>query len=157
MIIIQHKSINKVLIMNIFITTIITIIILIIIIIIYIYKCSYTELEPFEETVDPFDFNIKENRKFPFRYFKDDNGLELPIVALTAFFRSDEDKQLYYKYVNNNIKIIGVTAYKSFPLKITHENEDKYHLTDDFDYFQIKDWLCCFKNKEQYELNCFIH
>jgi hypothetical protein len=35
---------------------------------------------------------LKENRKFPFRYFKDENNNTLPIVAVTAFFRSYEDK-----------------------------------------------------------------
>jgi hypothetical protein len=97
------------------------------------------------------DLNNKENRKFPFRYFRDANHKILPVVALTAFFRSDEDKQLYYKYVNSGVKVFGITAYKSFPKKIDDPSEDKYHLTDDFDYLKnIKNWLCCFKNAEQY-------
>ena len=36
------------------------------------------------------------NRKFPYRYFKDENNNTLSIVAITGFFRSDEDKELYY-------------------------------------------------------------
>jgi hypothetical protein len=97
------------------------------------------------------DLNDKENRKFPFRYFRDANHKILPVVALTAFFRSDEDKKLYYRYINSGINVFGITAYKSFPKKIDDISEDKYHLTDNFDYLKnIKNWLCCFKNVEHY-------
>ena len=93
----------------------------------------------------------KENRKFPFRYFKDENNNTLKIVSICAFFRSDEDKQLYNTYIKNNIEIIGVTAYKTFPKKITDDAEDKYHLTDDFDYTKnIKNWLTCMNQLELY-------
>ena len=128
---------------------------IIVIVILLLIYCLCNKLELFDQNNNIFDFNIKENRKFPFRYFKDANNKALPIVALTAFFRNDNDKQLYYNYVNNGIHIIGVTAYKSFPLKITHDNEDKYHLTDNFNYYQIKNWLCCFTNKEQYGFTDF--
>jgi hypothetical protein len=111
--------------------------------------------ENFNSTsVNILDFSISENRKFPFRYFQDENNKYVPIVALTAFFRSDDDKQLYYKYIENGINIIGITAYKSFPQKIIDISEDKYHITDDFDYLKnINNWLCCFKNKEYYGFN----
>jgi hypothetical protein len=95
----------------------------------------------------------KSNRKFPYRYFKDENNNTLPIVALTAFFRSNEDKQLYYEYINNGINVIGVTAYKTFPLKIRDLSEDKYHLNDDFDYTKnIKIWLACMKNLDLHNI-----
>lgn len=100
---------------------------------------------------DPMDLLTPEHRKFPFRYFRDENHKTLPIVALVAFFRSDADKKLYYKYIKHGIKIIGVTAYKSFPKNITDVSEDKYHLTDNFNYLDnVKDWLCCFRNREYY-------
>ena len=112
------------------------------IIIYFVYK---------NKTIDMIDLNDKENRKFPFRYFRDENHNILPVVALTAFFRSDEDKNLYYKYINSGINVFGITAYKSFPKKIDDPSEDKYHLTDDFDYLgNIKNWLCCFKNIEEF-------
>ena len=96
----------------------------------------------------------KDNRKFPFRYFKDENNNILPIVALTAFFRSNEDKELYYKYINADIKVIGITAYKTFPIKIRDISEDQFHLIDDFNYVDnIKIWLGCMQNLESYNFN----
>jgi hypothetical protein len=93
----------------------------------------------------------KTNRKFPFRYFQDQNLNILPIVAITAFYRESIDKELYYKYINNDIKVIGVTAYKTFPKNILDVSEDKYHLNDNFNYLkEIKNWLCCFKNPKEY-------
>ena len=102
-------------------------------------------------TKNKSDLYNKENRKFPFRYFRNANHKILPVVALTAFFRSDEDKKLYYKYINSGIKVFGITAYKSFPKKIHDQSEDKYHLNDNFDYLgNIKNWLCCFKNVDEF-------
>ena len=96
----------------------------------------------------------KSNRKFPYRYFKDENNNVLPIVALTAFFRSDTDKQLFYQYINADIKVIGITAYKTFPLKIRDDSEDKYHLSDNFNYVDnIKLWLTCMKNLDLYNFD----
>jgi hypothetical protein len=43
-------------------------------------------------------FEYKENRFFPFRYFKDENDKILPFVAVTAFFRDDKSKNLFYEY-----------------------------------------------------------
>ena len=106
-----------------------------------------------------FDYLAKENRKFPFRYFKDNNNNTLPIVALTAFFRNIEDKNLYYKYIEAGIKVIGITAYKTFPLKIRDSSEDQFHLTDDFNYVEdIKIWLACMRNLDLYNFtsNNFI-
>lgn len=93
----------------------------------------------------------KNNRFFPFRYFKDERGRVLPIVSLGAFFRSDADKARYMEYIQKGIKIIGITSYKSFPKKITDVSEDKYHITDNFDYTgNIKNWLCCFRNASDF-------
>lgn len=99
--------------------------------------------------------DLLNTRKFPFRYFKDENNNVLPIVAVTAFFRSTEEKELYYKYVNANINIIGITAYKTFPKNIRDVSEDKFHLTDKFNYTEeIKLWLVCMKDIELYNFNC---
>jgi hypothetical protein len=97
------------------------------------------------------DYNDVKNRVFPFRYFQDENGNILPIVAVTGFFRGNREKELYFKYIENGIKVIGITAYKSFPVRIMDNSEDKFHLTDDFDYLKnIKNWLCCFKSVTDY-------
>ena len=128
---------------------IIYICILLIILYFISYNCTCKIKELFLNTSD--QLLLTDNRKFPYRYFQDENNNILPIVALTAFFRSDDDKKLYYSYINANIKVIGVTAYKTFPLKIRDSAEDKYHLSDDFDYTNnIKIWLACMQNLELY-------
>ena len=97
-------------------------------------------------------FSIKENRMFPFRYFTDVNNNVLPFVAVTGFFRGEDAKNKYYEYINNGIYVFGITAYKSFPNKeMLDESEGEYEKKDDFDYTgNIKNWLCCFKDKEKY-------
>jgi len=97
-------------------------------------------------------FNDKEHRMFPFRYFTDENDKVLPFVAVTGFFRDKKAEDRYYEYVKNNINIFGITAYKSFPNKeLLDKSEGEYERNDSFDYTtKIKDWLCCFKNKENY-------
>jgi hypothetical protein len=97
-------------------------------------------------------FHDKDHRIFPFRYFTDDAHNSLPIVAVTGPFRDDKAKQRYYEYLNKGICIFGITAYKSFPnTKLFGKEEGEYERNDDFDYTNhIKDWLCCFKDKEKY-------
>jgi len=135
------------------------IIIIIIIYIIFNNVYNACNIETLENTNNFENMEITElldtpNRKFPYRYFRDENNNTLPIVSVTGFFRSDEDKKLYNIYKNKNIKIIGVTAYKSFPNKITDESEDKYHLNDDFDYTNnINEWLSCLNKLNSNNLN----
>lgn len=115
-----------------------------------IFRYNITEYFNEEDLLD------KSNRKFPFRYFKDENDNIIPIIALTAFFRSHEDKKLYYKYINAGYKVIGITAYKTFPIKIRDNSEDKFHLTDDFNYCnEIKVWLTCMQNINLYNFTNF--
>ena len=100
-------------------------------------------------------FSQKENRIFPFRYFTDKDNNILPFVAVTGFFRDEDAKNKYYEYINKGIYVFGITAYKSFPNKeLLDETEGLYERTDDFDYIgNIKNWLCCFKDKEKYGFN----
>jgi hypothetical protein len=118
-----------------------------------------TIIEPTPTPTPKFDlqeyvksFSVKENRMFPFRYFTDINNNVLPFVAITGFFRGDDAKIKYYEYVKNGIFIFGITAYKSFPNKKMLDNsEGEYERNDTFNYTEnIKDWLCCFRNKENY-------
>jgi hypothetical protein len=97
-------------------------------------------------------FIKKENRMFPFRYFTDELGNVLPIVAVTGFFRGKDAEDKYNEYLKEGIFIFGITAYKSFPNKeLLDKSEGEYERNDDFNYIsEIKDWLCCFKNKEKY-------
>lgn len=100
----------------------------------------------------------KQDSLFPYRYLSDETGQIIPIVLISGFFRDDNARDMYYEYVKNGIQVVGITAYKSFPKKITDPSEDKYHLTDSFDYTgQIKNWMCCFNNPGQYGLSPDTH
>lgn len=100
----------------------------------------------------------KAKSKFPYRYLSDPSGRLLPIVLVSGFFRDEDAKKTYFEYINNGIKVAGVTAYKSFPKKITDHNDDWFHIEDDFDYTKnIKDWMCCFSNPEYYGLSTKTH
>ena len=102
-------------------------------------------------------FKEKDHRMFPFRYFTDASNNVLPFVAVTAPFREDKAKERYYEYKKKGIHIFGITAYKSFPNnKLFGEEEGEYERKDDFNYVgEIKDWLCCFSNKETYGFSIF--
>ena len=130
--------------------TINKILLFIIVILIVISYNNYNNYETIE-TFDKLDLLEKQNRKFPFRYFRDENDNVLPIVSISGFFRGSDQEELYNDYIKNGIKVIGVTAYKTFPLKITDVSEDKFHHSNNFDYLnKIDNWLCCFKNKLSY-------
>ena len=102
-------------------------------------------------------FNDKDHRIFPFRYFTDGSDNVLPIVAVTGPFRDDKAKHRFNEYKEKGIHIFGITAYKSFPNnKMFGEEEGEYERKDDFNYVgEIKNWLCCFSNKETYGFSIF--
>ena len=104
-------------------------------------------------------FNNKDHRMFPFRYFTDASNNVLPIVAVTGPFRDDKAKERFKEYKEKGIHIFGITAYKTFPNnKLFGEEEGEYERKDDFNYVgEIKDWLCCFANKETYGFSIYNH
>jgi hypothetical protein len=89
---------------------------------------------------------------FPFRYFTDDKDEVVPVVAVSGFFREKKAEELYYEYLSKGVKIIGITAYKSFPNReMMDDSEGEYEKNDTFNYTEnIQDWLCCFKDYEKY-------
>ena len=120
---------------------------------VFIISYKNNKYELFSNSKYELIFNNKENRIFPFRYFTDIHDNPLPFVAVTGFFRDEDAKKKYYEYINNGIHVFGITAYKSFPnRKMLDNSEGKYEREDDdFDYTKnIKNWLCCFKDKEKY-------
>ena len=136
----------------------ITILILIIFLIIFMIKCSSKSIHQSISLLS--DGSLLQNQNdvtynfnklpFPYRNFIDEHGNILNIVGITAFFRNTESKILYYKLQVNNL-IIGVTAYKTFPRHITDVAEDKFHITDDFDYINNSQlWLTCFSEPNDF-------
>jgi len=124
-------------------------IICLIIIIISTHLFSYRYIEHFEGVTSLVKYYDKGNL-FPFRILCDENRNPLPIVGLSAFLRSNEDIDHFNEFIENDIKIIGITAYKSFPRPILDNSADN-QMNNYFDYLgKIKNWLCCFKDPYHY-------
>ena len=96
----------------------------------------------------------EEDRMFPYRLLCDENRNLIPVVALAAFFRTPFDRERFVDYTNAGVKIVGITAYKTFPKPISDKSGDSDTMNDDFDYAaNIKNWIYCFKDPELYGLN----
>jgi hypothetical protein len=99
-----------------------------------------------------------EGNHFPFRYTQDEKGQILPLVFVTAFFRDDKERTMFQEYIDNGIKVVGITAYKTFPKPITDVTGDSETSGDSFKYYdRINHWLSCFKNPMDYGLDPKIH
>ena len=91
---------------------------------------------------------------FPYRALCNENRELIPVVALTAFFRSVDDIKRYENYLANGTKVVGFTSYKTFPKTITDNTGDKNTIMDGFDYIgKIKNWVVCFKDPKAYGFN----
>jgi hypothetical protein len=116
------------------------------------YKMQSSTREGFEN--NEYLLTLTEHYKeriFPYRYFQDEKENMLPIVAVTGFFRDERAKNLFQEYLFNGVKLFGITAYKSFPRAIKDGTADDYTAITDFNYTShISDWLCCFKNPDEY-------
>lgn len=130
----------------------IILVLLIYLIIIFIIYCSHEKYRHYQTNVDLLKKH-KNEVHFPYRYLQDENNNILPIVLISAFFREDKERDLFYEYIKRGIKVVGITAYKSFPRTITDNSPDTYY-KDSFDYLgNIKNWFCCFKNHSYYGFN----
>jgi glycosyltransferase involved in cell wall biosynthesis len=113
----------------------------------YFYNSKYDYNPEYMTTLE----SHSKEKNFPFRYFVDETGKVVPLVAVTSFFREDAARLKYEEYVKNGIPIIGITAYKSFPKPIKDGSADDYTGDQKFDYpGKIRDWLCCFCNPGEY-------
>jgi hypothetical protein len=93
----------------------------------------------------------EEQSLFPFRLLCNEKRELIPVVALTAFFRTDIDRKRYKEYVANGTKVIGYTSYKTFPKAIQDGTGDDENLKDTFKYTdEIKNWVCCFNDPSAY-------
>ena len=92
----------------------------------------------------------EEGSIFPFRLLCNEKREIIPVVALTAFFRTDKDVQRYNDYIANGNVVVGYTSYKTFPKQITDGTGDA-DTSIDFSYIdKIKNWVSCFKNPEEF-------
>ena len=123
---------------------IIIIILILILIVFVLYKKSN------------LSFLITQESIFPFRLLCNEKRELLPIVALTAFLRTEKDRTRYNDYISKGINVIGYTSYKTFPKPIKDGTADEYNKIDNFDYTkEIKNWVCCFKIPEDYTFTSF--
>jgi hypothetical protein len=103
-----------------------------------------------EAYIDTLTKHEKE-RHFPYRYLYDENGKILPIVLVSGFFRDDKERNMFNEYIYNGIKVVGITAYKSFPKPATDKTGDSTSVDDPFDYYaNITNWLSCFRDPHLY-------
>jgi len=133
-------------------TSILLVIIILLLLLNLSTKESFSNVISYE---NPYFHTLLEHKEkkiiFPYRLLCDENNKLLPIVVLTAFFRSDFDKQRFTEYTKNGIKIVGITSYKTFPKKISDDSGDNISMNDNFKYTsKIKNWLCCFKKSKEY-------
>lgn len=88
---------------------------------------------------------------FPFKNFYTDDGVCLPIIAITAPFRSKSDLDLYHTLKHKGVVFIGMTSYMEFPLSISNPHDPGYTYSglEDIDasfYLDVcQAWLTCFK------------
>jgi hypothetical protein len=93
----------------------------------------------------------KEESIFPFRLLCNEKREVIPVVALTAFFRTDDDRKRYKDYIAKGTKVLGYTSYKTFPKAIEDGTGDDVNLNDTFKYTsEIKNWVVCFKDPSAY-------
>lgn len=113
-------------------------------------KSNNTKRDNYMETLKIHE----KERHFPFRYLRDEKDNMLPIVLVSGPFRDKIEEARYQEYIDNGIQTVGITAYKSFPRRITDSTGDGYDTENPFDYLgKIKNWLVCFKDLEYYGFN----
>jgi hypothetical protein len=86
-----------------------------------------------------------EKVKWPFRNIYYSNGNITNIIAITAFFRNNEEKNKYLELKKKGYDFIGITSYLEFPGKINNPYEDQYHIKNKDDYISMCfAWCNCF-------------
>jgi len=106
--------------------------------------------------IEGYKVQEKEESVFPFRLLCNEKRELIPVVALTAFFRTDGDRQRYEEYLNSGTKVIGFTSYKTFPNPMLDGTGDDVNMNDSFAYTkEIQNWVCCFKSPAEYGFTDF--
>jgi len=93
---------------------------------------------------------------FPFRLLCNEKRELVPVVALTAFFRTDRDRERYAEYIAHGTKVIGYTSYKTFPKPMLDGTGDDVNMNETFKYAEeIQNWVCCFQSPDEYGFTGF--
>ena len=118
--------------------------IFIILLVIVLYRLfNKSSLEGFENNVP--------NVAFPFKNIYDDANRKIPIICISAPFRSDEHKKLYETYKKQGYSFLGSSSYQEFPGTILNPYEDKYYSTHNDNYeANAKAWIHCFREPDKY-------
>jgi hypothetical protein len=83
---------------------------------------------------------------FPFKNTRDENNNLLPIIMISAPFRSKEDEDKYIEYRLQGLQFCGISSYLDFPNPIDNPYEDLYHVEKGHFYpDMVKAWLHCFR------------
>jgi len=122
--------------------------IIIIIFIICCLLCYYirNRYYNYRVCVEPYTQERAPDCEFPFRNIKDENNKNLNVIAITAPFRSNSHKKLFYKYKKQGFPILGVCSYQEFPNLIPNPYEDPYYAKHNDDYInEVIGWCHCFR------------
>ena len=89
--------------------------------------------------------------KFPFKNLYDDKDRKIPIICLSAPFRSDEHKKLYEEYKSSGFPLLGSSSYSEFPGELQNPYEDTYHKSHADNYeTMVKAGMYCFREPHKY-------
>ena len=93
--------------------------------------------------------------EFPFKNINDGETREkLPIIAISAPFRTVEDEENYAKYKKKGLRFLGISSYMEFPEKLSNPFEDRFHEERNHDYLSmVSSWVHCFRNPSLKLLN----
>lgn len=84
--------------------------------------------------------------EFPFRNVYGPHRQLLPIIMISAPFRSAEHERLYDEYRAAGMQFCGISSYLTFPDPIANPFENRYHIEHPRDYVgMVGAWLHCFR------------
>lgn len=87
---------------------------------------------------------------FPFKNIKNQAHIYLPIIAISAPFRSKQHEDLYQEYKNKGCSFLGISSYLTFPDKIQNPHECRFHERRKHDYVgMVSAWAYCTRNPSQ--------
>lgn len=93
--------------------------------------------------------------KWPFLNLKDENGKNLNMLVVRAYFDNKKEEEDFLKYIDQGFKFIGCSSNQSFPRecdnphgKCNKKENNKINGKDIEDY--VLGWCHCFKDPDKY-------